>query len=156
MDGSSVDRAELNGRVCRSLQEVSVLLDEGDRRVLRGLGLSPTQFALLRRLDEASVAAGYGHTISRLAELTLCTRGNVTRLVQRLVEAGLVETNPDAADRRLVRVVITPAGTDLLAAARHRHTELNRARLADTSDRDLAQLYTLLTSVSRQLRAHLG
>jgi DNA-binding MarR family transcriptional regulator len=139
-------RAALTEDVYRGVQEVVVLLDEGDRRTLRALGLTPTHFALLRLLVEQD-----GLPVTRLAERLLCTRGNATRLVQRLAEAGLVTTRVDDADQRLVRVVLTDAGADRVAAASAYHAALNERRFAGLSTTDLATLRELLATVSTLL-----
>ncbi len=149
-----MDRDELNERICRCLQEIGVLLDDGDRGAMQHAGLTPTHFNLLRQLDHDPEAPG--RTISRLAELTLCTRGNVTRLVQRLLEAGLVQVRSDRSDQRLVRVQITALGIERMAAARHRHIDVNSARFGELGDSVAADLLDTLTGLAQQLRKHLA
>ncbi|MEV6971129.1 MarR family winged helix-turn-helix transcriptional regulator [Hamadaea sp. NPDC051192] len=134
------------------LQQVYVLLDDGDRRALRSVGLTPTHFTLLRLLDPARET---GRTITRLAELMLCTRGNATRLVQRLTEAGLVTTGSDRGDQRLVQVYLTDAGADRLAAASVYHAAANRLRFAGVPEADLRQLTELAGVLAEQLGKHL-
>jgi MarR family 2-MHQ and catechol resistance regulon transcriptional repressor len=119
------------------LQQIYVLLDDGDRRALKTVGLTPTHFTLLTFLDPAQRE---GRTVGRLAELMLCTRGNATRLVQRLAESGLVRTAPDPADQRLVRVFLTDTGKRRLAAARRRHARANAERFAGLSAEEVRQL----------------
>jgi DNA-binding MarR family transcriptional regulator len=149
-----VDRAELNDSVYRCLQEISVLTDDGDRGAMREVGLSPAHFQLLRLLEYGPQVTG--RTITRLAELTLCTRGNVTRVVQRLVEAGLVELRSDRSDQRLVRVVLTKIGVQRLAAAEQAHARLNAARFEEFADKDIADLVSHLATLSARLRKHLA
>ena len=134
------------------LQQIYVLLDDGDRRALRSVGLTPTHFTVLRLLDPSRET---GRTVTRLAELMLCTRGNATRLVQRLAEAGLVATRSDRSDHRLVQVFLTPAGADRLAAAAVYHAAANRLRFAGLPADDLRRLTELAGAVADQLRKHL-
>jgi len=134
------------------LQQIYVLLDDGDRRALRSVGLTPTHFTLLRLLDPERET---GRTITRLAELMLCTRGNATRLVRRLAEAGLVSTGSDRADQRLVKVFLTPAGADRLAAARAYHGAANRLRFAGMPEADLRRMAELAGALTTQLVKHL-
>jgi MarR family transcriptional regulator, 2-MHQ and catechol-resistance regulon repressor len=108
------------------LQQIYVLLDDGDRRALRHMELTPTQYNLLQRLG-TTVATGL--TITELADRLLCTRGNATRLVQRLEQQGLVQVGGDPADQRLVRVALTPAGAERLAAARTAHNASIQRRI---------------------------
>lgn len=101
------------------LQQIYVLLDDGDRRALRGVGLTPTQYNLLLRLGHDG---NRGLTITELSQLLLCTRGNTTRLVRRLEQQGLVRCCGDHRDQRLVRVSLTIEGTDRLADAQAVYT----------------------------------
>lgn len=149
-----MDRDELNERVYQCLQEIGVMIDDGDRGTMRDAGLTPAHFNLLRRLDSGPDATG--HTITRLAELTLCTRGNVTRLVQRLVEAGLVDIRSDRSDQRLVRVFLNEAGAEQLAAAERGHIGLNAARFGELTDDEVADLHERLSGLAVHLRKHLA
>jgi DNA-binding MarR family transcriptional regulator len=49
-----------------------------------------------------------------LAQELGVTSGNVTGIVDRLVDQGLVIRNPDPADRRVIRLEATEKGRDLL------------------------------------------
>ncbi|NUT37132.1 MAG: winged helix-turn-helix transcriptional regulator [Hamadaea sp.] len=176
-----MDRDELNERVYQCLQEIGVMIDDGDRGAMRDAGLTPAHFNLLRRLDRSPldpVSAGQapgepggrgagpsgtvsgpdatGHTITRLAELTLCTRGNVTRLVQRLVDAGLVDIRSDRSDQRLVRVFLNETGAAHLAAAERGHVDLNTARFGEFTDGEAADLLDRLSALAVHLRKHLA
>ncbi|MFI7135077.1 MarR family winged helix-turn-helix transcriptional regulator [Nonomuraea sp. NPDC050153] len=148
-----MERGELNERLYRCLQEIAVLIDDGDRGAMHGAGLTPAHFNVLRLLESGPDVAG--HTITRLAELTLCTRGNTSRLVQRLVTAGLVEIRSDSSDQRLARVVLSATGAEHLAAADREHTQLNATRFGEMTDSEIAELAETLSAVSRQLRKHL-
>lgn len=66
----------------------------------------------LKALFLAHAPGGASHSeIARALGVGVST---VTGIIDRLVEHGLVERHTDAADRRLSRVVVTPAGTDLV------------------------------------------
>ncbi|KQO71978.1 MULTISPECIES: MarR family transcriptional regulator [unclassified Methylobacterium] len=75
---------------------------------LRGLGLSIPQFDALSTLTERE-----GMTQQDLAARLYVTKGNVSGLIDRLVEAGLVERRPIPGDRRSHALYLTPAGADL-------------------------------------------
>jgi len=53
-----------------------------------------------------------------LAEALVITRGGLTKLVDRLVKAGLLERTFCETDRRVSYATLTPAGRDLLAEMR--------------------------------------
>jgi len=60
-------------------------------------------------------------TMSQLAiELSL-TSGGITRMVDRMTEAGLVERQHCPSDRRSIYVALTPAGLTKLAEATEAH-----------------------------------
>ena len=90
---------------------------EGNRhlaRELAPLGLTPSQGEVLRILGDHAPL-----TLSGLGELLVCESGsNPSRLVDRLVSAGLVERVPGAVDRRQVTLTLTAAGGDAEARVR--------------------------------------
>ncbi len=94
-----------------------------------------------------------GHlTMTQLANDVSFTSGGITRLVDRLTDAGLVERQNCPSDRRTVFVALTPAGQELLAQATVEHIEgIERHLFAplDAVDRiDLARVLTKLVGTS--------
>jgi DNA-binding MarR family transcriptional regulator len=149
---ASIVAADPHSELYQRLQQIYVLLDDGDRRALRSVGLTPTHFNLLRLLDPSGAQ---GRAVGRLAELMLCTRGNATRLVQRLTEAGLVRTAPDPADQRLVKVFLTATGAERLEAAHACHAQANAMRFAGLSTKEVQQLNDLAGTLASHLAKHL-
>jgi MarR family transcriptional regulator, organic hydroperoxide resistance regulator len=82
---------------------------EGNRRLsrdLQSLDLSPAQSEVIRILGDCAPL-----TLSGLGEMLVCDSGsNPSRLVDRLVGAGLVERLTSAVDRREVTLSLTAAG----------------------------------------------
>jgi DNA-binding MarR family transcriptional regulator len=74
------------------------------------LGLSPPQAMALLRLDPDA-----GMPMRRLACALHCDSSNVTGIVDRLEDRGLVERRPDATDRRVKLLLLTGSGADLRA-----------------------------------------
>ncbi len=87
------------------------LYKQFDRR-LEQLGLTPVQLQVLAGLTD-----GEWLTMGELSERLCCAGSNVTAIVGRMEEAGLVARRPDAEDRRLRRVRVTARGRTLLRAA---------------------------------------
>ena len=103
--------------------------------------LSPSQFNVLNLLHGQPT----GLSQVELSRSLIMHRSNVTGLVDRLETRGLVQRREDPVDRRVYRVVLTSAGTELLdriyphyyAAAEQAWGRLSAARtrelLADLS-----------------------
>ncbi len=72
--------------------------------------LSPSQFNVLNLLHQAPAGMSQTH----LSRALLTHRSNVTGLVDRLEQRGLVKRLEMAGDRRSYRVVLTPAGARLM------------------------------------------
>jgi DNA-binding MarR family transcriptional regulator len=75
---------------------------------LRPYDLTTQQLWLLARLDTDE-----GVPIGNLAEVLQCHSSNVTGMVDRLEARGLVVRQPDATDRRVKLVALTPQGREL-------------------------------------------
>lgn len=100
----------------RAAEEIRYLIlaaqREGNRRLaraLRPLGITPSQAEVLRLLAERQPL-----TLSGLGELLVCESGNnPSRLVDRLVGAGLVRRVEAVQDRRHVELTLTAVGRQL-------------------------------------------
>jgi MarR family transcriptional regulator, 2-MHQ and catechol-resistance regulon repressor len=134
--------------IYHQLQQIYVLLDDGDRRTLRAVGLTPTQYNLLLKLE---LRTEEGQTITELSQALLCTRGNVTRLVRRLEQQGLVQCSGDHRDQRLVRVSLSPLGASRLEQAKIAHTSSVHRRLGALDSASLTTLRSLMQQVSALL-----
>ena len=98
----------------RSFVECStVVLDE---ELQADAGLSLSWYDLLVRLEEDD-----GMRMNQIAERILFSKSGLTRMVDRMEEAGLVRRERPAEDRRVIRVWMTPHGTATLRAARKVH-----------------------------------
>jgi DNA-binding MarR family transcriptional regulator len=76
-----------------------------------------------------------GHlTMSRLAAEVSFTSGGITRLVDRIAEAGYVERASCPTDRRAVHVQLTPAGCEVLRQATAQNLEGVQHHLIDRLD----------------------
>jgi DNA-binding MarR family transcriptional regulator len=95
----------------RLLKVHGLLLREVRRLVPEGLTLP--QFDVLAQLDRRPE----GMTPKELTRALLVTAGNVTGIVERLVQQGLVTREPVSHDRRTVQVVLTPEGRRRIAEA---------------------------------------
>ena len=90
-------------------------------------GLTKPAFDVLRRLLETK---GYRSRTQELAQALFYSSGSATKVVDRLVERGLVERSAHDTDRRVVFVSLTPAGLDLARKVLKEHQALVRKSLA--------------------------
>ncbi|MHB8520917.1 MAG: MarR family winged helix-turn-helix transcriptional regulator [Limisphaerales bacterium] len=72
--------------------------------------LSPSQFNVLNLAGDCPE----GRSQTELSRALIMHRSNVTGLVDRLEQRGLVQRRDSALDRRAYRIVLTPAGKRLL------------------------------------------
>jgi DNA-binding MarR family transcriptional regulator len=106
---------------------------------IRTLGLSIPQFDLLSTLTEQE-----GISQSELAEKLYVTKGNVSGLVDRLVQAGLVERRAIAGDRRSYAMHLTPEGRRLAEAGIAAQRDFVASTLGKLKPDDLAELDRLV------------
>jgi DNA-binding MarR family transcriptional regulator len=100
-----------------------------------GTDLSPSLTAALATIEIRGPL-----TPSELAGRERVQRPTITRVVGRLEELGLVARAADPADRRSALISVTPAGRELLAAARTRKDAFLSERLDALAPADRATL----------------
>src|SRR5215470_2462512 len=91
-------------------------------------------------------------TLGALADAEQVRPPTITRLVDKLEDAGLVERASDPVDRRIARVVATPKGIKLLHDGRRRRVASLALSLRDLPERErsaLAKAVPILEKVTR-------
>lgn len=78
---------------------------EAVKEALSSFHLTPAQFGLLRRIAEDEVVS-----LTELSRRLGCTNANMTRLVDKMVRAGLLEKVDHPSDRRVAPVRLTSQG----------------------------------------------
>ncbi len=135
----------------RLLYDIYVLLDDGDRRMLGLLQLTPLEFAVLQRLDPAQ-----GQRLTDIGAELLCVKSTITRLVDRLEADGLVLRTPDPDDRRAQRLLLTARGQTIRDEAARLHHEAVERRLGWLDPDEQRQLSALLEKLRRGLQVELA
>ncbi|MFO0897553.1 MAG: MarR family transcriptional regulator [Pirellulales bacterium] len=107
-------------------------------------GVTGPQYNVLRILRGQG---GQGLPCLEIAAQMITRMPDITRLVDRLEQAGLVERSRTSEDRRVVLVSITPAGLTLLAGLDEPVLELHRRSLGHLSAEELAELNRLLVKM---------
>ena len=86
----------------------------------------------------------------RMRELgreVLLSQPGLSRLVDRLVQRGLVERSPDPADGRSVRVALTPAGRERQKQVGRQHARSVARAMSAVDPNDLARLRAITTKL---------
>ncbi len=123
-------------------------------RLLKGHDLSAATYNVLRILRGAWAAGlEHGRACHEIGEHMVAQVPDVTRLVDRLVDAGFVERTRCEKDRRVVYVRITKAGLDLLARIDRPLLDLHAAQLGHLTQAEIAGLCGLLARVREGERA---
>ena len=116
---------------------------DGMERICREEGISQSHYVALWVLCLADDPAG-GVPVGAIADGLLNRASDTTRLVDRLVQAGLVERMPNPSDRRGVLVRATPAGRKVFERLAPRVRGYHRDQWRDVSNDDLQKIIGLL------------
>ncbi|MFF4322152.1 MarR family winged helix-turn-helix transcriptional regulator [Streptomyces sp. NPDC001568] len=106
-------RAELLARIVTESQRHYADYSLFSQAMADHVGLHPTDLQCVGLLDLEPGPVSTGD----VARLTGLTSGSATRLVDRLVKAGIVERRADPHDRRRSLVVLSPAARDRIHQA---------------------------------------
>lgn len=108
------DRAALALQLSSALTAAYAALERAGDRGLQSFGLSYRGYAALAVVDAGDAA---GVRPSDVASQLGVSRAAATTFIQRLEAKGLVETTPDEADDRSVRVTLTRHGLEVMIRA---------------------------------------
>ena len=136
------ERIQLMGLIVRTNRRLN---DALGRELEQTVGIPLVFFDVLIHVG----AAPDGQlTMSRLSNEVALTTGGVTRLVDRMAEAGLVARRNCPNDRRSVHVVLTPEGHSVLERAVAAHIEgIDRHLMSHLDNRDRAALEAVLSKL---------
>jgi DNA-binding MarR family transcriptional regulator len=116
-------------------------------RLLRGHGLTPSQYNILRILR----GEGRPLPILEIASRTITVVPGITGLIDRLEQAGFVNRLRCNKDRRVIYVALTDKGATTLAELDEPLVELHRKLLGHLSQAELRELIRLLEKVREPL-----
>jgi DNA-binding MarR family transcriptional regulator len=135
-------RIQLMGLIVRTHKKLTLVLGH---ELEESVGIPLVFFDVLIHVGAAPDGA---LTMSQLSSDVSLTTGGVTRLVDRMADAGLVERRNCPNDRRQVHVVLTSEGRATLDKAVAAHAEGIQRHLIDHLDgTDRAALAAVLTKV---------
>ena len=134
--GSLEQEAMLN------IERTAAVLGHAFADALKPFGITPTQYNVLRILRGAGRE---GLCRNEVRDRLIAQVPDVTRLLDRLEDAGLIERERNGDDRRLVTTRISPAGTALLRSLDAPALAVHRRQLGHLSAQQLRTLTELLT-----------
>jgi DNA-binding MarR family transcriptional regulator len=131
------------------LETAYALIDILDAELQAERGMTLSWYDALVHLEEA----GDGLRMNELAGRILFSKSGLTRVIDRMEQAGLVRRERPADDRRVVKVYITPAGLEALHAARSVHRRGIQEHFVQHLDqRQLAAMTHTLENVRDHVR----
>lgn len=111
--------------------------------------ITPQQWAVLAVLAEHQEPT----TLAAIAKKLLVTKQNMTGMISRLADLGLVDRNDDPKDLRSSRVELTRRGRTIVDKVRPAYERWRDALGGDVAERDLATVQRTLDKLIEQLES---
>jgi DNA-binding MarR family transcriptional regulator len=124
-----------------SLERTAAVLGHALEKELKPYGVTPTQYNVLRILRGAGPAGLCRHEIG---DRLVTPMPDVTRLLDRMQDAGWIRRERSTEDRRLVRTTITDEALALLARLDEPMKTMDRALIGHLTEDELRVLIDLL------------
>ena len=124
----------------RLLASTNLIEGEVRKRLRKQFDTTLPRFDLLAQLERVED----GLLLGELSRRMMVSNGNVTGLVERLAQSGLIERNVLEADRRAVRVRLTDKGRRVFQEMAAAHAEWIGELFADLCDAEQQALWSQL------------
>jgi DNA-binding MarR family transcriptional regulator len=132
----------------RLLTCTTLIENEVRRRLRDNFDITLPRFDLLAQLDRAP----NGMTLGELSQRMMVSNGNITGLVDRLVEQGLIRRKPDPNDRRVHIVNLTPEGQREFRTMARVNADWVAEIFAGLTNKDIEALMPLLAKTKASAR----
>ena len=132
------------------LNEIYLILDDGDRRLFSQFDLTPPRFYALVHIGDQP-----GISLSNLSNLMLCDKSNATRIIKSLESEGLVYRLPHETDGRSIRLFLSEDGNEIRSKAINAHASYNEQRFNSRNTDDENELRLELIQLKKNLRDRL-
>jgi DNA-binding MarR family transcriptional regulator len=142
---------EINVDFLFALFEVQRMLRLYADKQARRYGLTRAQWAVLAKLERTE-----GLKQTEIADLMEMQPITLTRLIDKLCDAGLIERRSDDSDRRVNRLYLTEAAKPLMAKLAVLRSEITQTALASLSNADTHRLVDELESIKDNVREALA
>jgi DNA-binding MarR family transcriptional regulator len=132
-----------------NIQRTATLLGYAVAERFKPFGLTPTQYNVLRILRGAEAE---GLCRNEIGDRLITPVPDVTRLLDRMEEAGLIQRERDAEDRRQVRTTLTRKGLRAVDELDRTVLDMHREHLGHMSRSELRTLVELLESARAKVQ----
>ncbi len=119
---------------------------EMEARFQKNFKQSMSRFDVLSQLDRCDPD---WLPMGRLARQLIASKGNITRLVDRMIQEGLIDRRPSPDDRRIIQVGLTDKGRALFEEMAIAHAEWARHLLGGLDQRQGESLLELLITANK-------
>lgn len=134
----------LQEEVSLNIARTYAVLDLAFAHTLKPFGITPTQYNVLRILRGAGEN---GLCRNEVGARLVRAVPDVTRLLDRMEEMGVIARRRDESDRRFVTTIITGQGLALLSDLDGPVLEFHRTRLAHLTDDQMRAAIALLEGI---------
>ena len=124
--------------ILRTIRKMVRQISIHSKHLLREVGLSVPQVVCLRAIHV--LAGDRGVTVAELSEHVQLSAPTVSRIVDRLITAGLITRERSTEDRRKVALALTPDGAARISALPQPLQDTFLRRLAELSQEERAHL----------------
>ena len=129
-----------------SIERTAAVLGHALAEAMKPYGITPTQYNVLRILRGAGESGLCRHEVR---DRLVAQVPDVTRLLDRLEQSGLIRRERNDKDRRLVATRITERGLELLRTMDQPVMEEHRRQLGHMTEEQLTTLAELLAVARR-------
>lgn len=143
------ERAHLARRALLDILRVANLLDRRGGALARQAGITSAQWLTLGLLARVG---DRGLTPTELCRQLCVSKQNITGMILRLENKGLVTRRPEPHDRRSFRVVATPAGHETVTRLEPEGSEFFLGQVSGLEADELAALADAVSNILERLR----
>jgi DNA-binding MarR family transcriptional regulator len=136
----------------RLLTCTTLIEGEVRRRLRDNFDVTLPRFDLMAQLDKAP----NGMTLGELSQRMMVTNGNITGLVDRLEDQGLVKRRASPSDRRVQYVALTAAGRKFFRAMARANAHWVGEFFAELAGDDIDDLMRVLAKTKSSVRKTIG
>ena len=148
--GDQVDADELGYRALRSIRRIVRRVSSHSRTMAKESGLTVPQLLCLRAIRDADAEEV---TVAAISDAVHLSRSTVSVVVEKLVQADLVNRDRSTRDRRRVHLTLTSLGHERLADTPRPLQDRFLARLAALGPPEQERLLAALEQVVSMMDA---